>query len=299
MRSPLSEVDSVCSLESDFSITPSTGGLGGAGEGSVDDREHRHASVEQVASDERGASVMTTGRSYPPLPLPETQASLGERGHAAQTTEVSSNPAAEATSTTSYFNNTAHSDETTTWQDRVLAILSTLNVIFSGLDRVYKFIISIVYFMKTAFTFMNPTFLPNFRPTRIHFFVLVPSSILILAILQSHQLDTAWPTFLHTQPQHQQAMQPSVDFAGLVDVQRNQLTQILEADLGTSLLSTHITRAEMATTDLAIMVRFGTNLRPEFQSLLMLELKNYGIKARGTARGLKKWSSHVGGSIDK
>jgi len=81
----------------------------------------------------------------------------------------------------------------------------------------------------------------------------------------------------------------------LIEVQSKTFDQLLDESAGGSALSLEVKKAEMATTDLATMVRHS-NLKA--RDMLASSLKEFVDDARKTGRGLQKMSAKVGGAVD-
>ena len=82
----------------------------------------------------------------------------------------------------------------------------------------------------------------------------------------------------------------------LIEVQSKTFDQLLDESAGGSALSLEVKKAEMATTDLATLVRHS-NLKA--RDMLASSLKEFVDDARKTGRGLQKMSAKVGGAVDK
>ncbi|KAH7903364.1 hypothetical protein BJ138DRAFT_1194533 [Hygrophoropsis aurantiaca] len=86
------------------------------------------------------------------------------------------------------------------------------------------------------------------------------------------------------------------DFPGLMEVQTSTLGQLLDESVGGPGLSREVTKAEMATRDLAVLVR---NSGLKSSDILADLLTTFAKDAKSTARGLTRLSSKVGGAVDE
>ena len=89
---------------------------------------------------------------------------------------------------------------------------------------------------------------------------------------------------------------PSVDFTKLLNIQGSTFEQLVEESAGGSQLSIEVLRAEMATQDLSLLVRFS-NLKSKDNIADML--RTIGMDAKKTGRGLSKLDAKVVGAIDE
>ena len=88
----------------------------------------------------------------------------------------------------------------------------------------------------------------------------------------------------------------SVNFEKLIDIQGSAFEQLVEESAGGSQLSIDVLRAEMATQDLANLVRYS-NLQSRDNIADMLH--TIGRDAKKTGRGLSKLNARVVGAIDE
>ncbi|PPQ71183.1 hypothetical protein CVT24_010001 [Panaeolus cyanescens] len=86
-----------------------------------------------------------------------------------------------------------------------------------------------------------------------------------------------------------------VDYDRLAEVQSRSFGEMLGETVGNSALSLDIKQAEMATADLATLVRVS-NLKSK--KSLESHLMNFNQHAKKAGRGLQKLSSKVGGAVD-
>lgn len=89
---------------------------------------------------------------------------------------------------------------------------------------------------------------------------------------------------------------PSVDFEKLVNIQGSTFEQLIGESAGGSHLSIEVLRAEMATQDLSLLVRYG-DLKSKDNIADML--RTIGMDAKKTGRGLSKLNAKVVGAIDE
>lgn len=89
---------------------------------------------------------------------------------------------------------------------------------------------------------------------------------------------------------------PSVDFEKLVNIQGSTFEQLVGETAGGSQLSIDVLRAEMATQDLSLLVRYS-DLKSRENIADML--RTIGTDAKKTGRGLSKLDSKVVGAIDE
>ena len=82
----------------------------------------------------------------------------------------------------------------------------------------------------------------------------------------------------------------------MVEIQSKTLEQLLDDSVSGSGLALEIKKAEMATADLATVVR-TSDLRSK--NHLADTLDSFGNNARDTARGLQKLNAKISGSVDK
>ncbi|KAJ7138773.1 hypothetical protein C8R43DRAFT_893162 [Mycena crocata] len=86
-----------------------------------------------------------------------------------------------------------------------------------------------------------------------------------------------------------------VDFPTLMSVQDNTMEHILDENSSGSALALHIKKAQMATSDLAILVRHS-NLKS--RDRLATHLQQFAKEAESTSNSLTKLSSRVFGAVD-
>ncbi|KAH7913232.1 hypothetical protein BJ138DRAFT_1059541 [Hygrophoropsis aurantiaca] len=86
------------------------------------------------------------------------------------------------------------------------------------------------------------------------------------------------------------------DFPRLMEVQSSTFEQLLDKSVGGSELSLEVTKAEMATRDLTLLVR---NSDLKSSDVLGDLLATFSKDAKMTARGLTRLSSKVGGAVDE
>ncbi|KAF8442314.1 hypothetical protein L210DRAFT_3611732 [Boletus edulis BED1] len=89
---------------------------------------------------------------------------------------------------------------------------------------------------------------------------------------------------------------PSVNFEKLVNIQGSTFEQLVGESAGGSQLSINVLRAEMATRDLSLLVRYS-DLKSKDNIADMLH--TIGIDAKRTGRGLSKLDAKVVGAIDE
>ena len=105
--------------------------------------------------------------------------------------------------------------------------------------------------------------------------------------------------FCHTPPpsppgQHRPARW--ADYPHLVDVESKTFEQLMDGVVGGSALSLEVKQAEMATADLAALVRIS-DLKAK--DTLASSLLDFIDSAKKTGRGLQRLSSKVGGAVDR
>ncbi|KAG9315357.1 hypothetical protein JVU11DRAFT_4502 [Chiua virens] len=88
----------------------------------------------------------------------------------------------------------------------------------------------------------------------------------------------------------------SVSFEKLVNIQNSAFDQLIEESMGGSQLSIDVLRAEMATQDLSLLVRYS-DLKSKDNVADML--RTIGSDAKKTGRGLSKLDAKVVGAIDE
>jgi hypothetical protein len=82
----------------------------------------------------------------------------------------------------------------------------------------------------------------------------------------------------------------------MIDLQSKTFEQLIDDSIGGSALSLEVKKAEMALTDLAIVVRLSKLRAGDTLADSLIEIVQVARKA---GRGLQKLSSKIGGAVDK
>ena len=86
------------------------------------------------------------------------------------------------------------------------------------------------------------------------------------------------------------------DYSKLAEIQGATFEQLLDESVGGSGLSLEIKKAEMATSDLVTLVKTS---KFKSRDMLARHLEGFVETAKKTSRGLQRFSSRVGGAVDK
>lgn len=197
---------------------------------------------------------------------------------------VEKSPVKPAPRATSQFNTAVSTDEVTStvFEGVVYAFHYTFDVVFSAIRLLRKplSILLFLWLLALIIGLISSTLRAAFAP------------LCYLPGLSSSAMCLPDPAYLRGGKHPPQW----ADYPKLVDVQSATFEQLLDESVGGSGLSLEIKKAEMATSDLATLVRVS-DLKS--RDILAESLVKFVDDAKTTGRGLQKLSSKVGGAVDR